>query len=108
MRLAFIGDRTSAPAKSVFPCRNHFAEHVLYPLSRSQSQIPQLRDVGNKPFWFRGPQVSLVIVVHPLLSREIVKLEDQIAELFNCPTYTCSDDRKSTRLNSSHVAISYA
>src|SRR5438093_1844167 len=92
MRLAFIGDRTSAPAESVFPCRNHFAEHVLYPLSRSQSQIPQLRDVGNKPFWFRGPQVSLVIVVHPLLSREIVKLEDQIAELFNCPTYTCSDN----------------
>src|SRR5690625_2584702 len=60
--------------------------------------------------WITPDQTSYVVGVHDVLPKEVARLESAIAEVapvmvVNRPI---SRDRKSTRLNSSHVAISYA
>src|SRR5690625_1773308 len=62
--------------------------------------------IDNSSAWRMNPHIKLII---PEINGDTLTLEDKIIANPNCSTTQLTMlDRKSTRLNSSHVAISYA
>src|SRR5690606_40938742 len=73
---------------------------------RRKEQVNHVKENGNNPSYL--PQVQLnPIFVFPSGNLRHVVAQSRII-IFAVPSATLTQDRKSTRLNSSHVKISYA
>src|SRR5690606_41504585 len=101
-----------------FPQRAHLRELHSFPTRRSsdlqagispltfQQQLIVQAGLGGLPEFFNGRGLLAVAVGHELLAALEVVYVSLYAD--RCKTRGNPQDRKSTRLNSSHVKISYA
>src|SRR5207253_8936003 len=97
--ISFFIMLTPTPTSSLFPYTTLFRSDVIYVIIGEGDDRARLRDVARRAGI--TDRVRFLGAVSPQYLAEAYRM----ADLFVMPS---TGDRKSTRLNSSHVAISYA